>query len=354
MENVFIMDTFCADRGSLLDNSQLESLSSTGPKSHSVHCLVDIAPCRLGGYEVLEEPPAGQEYHCRRFALDTVGNDKVLALARSTGLVEAKPKCKTCTGTGTLDKGLRVTVVGTASAADISRVPDSLTPGILNVEEVYDASQTCANLSIATVPPGCTGLQGPLTDRQLRTIAHGSMMLLGWGILLPTGVMIAKTMRHRNPLWYKMHSVIQTVGLLLTIAGFIVALSSFDVFIAGGGGHFLSVLHGGIGIVVMIVAILQPLNAVLRPHVPEEGEEKSAKRKNWERLHKGAGYGAVALGLINIILGAMLTMWRNQFLITWAVVVVSIIGAGAYLHNEGKRKKMRTPRGSEEEMNAIE
>merc|ERR1712037_870256 len=51
---------------------------------------------------------------------------------------------------------------------------------------------------------------------------------------------------------------------------------------------------------------LQPLNAILRPHRPEEGQAKTWKRAAWERMHKGLGWLAVALGILNLVLGLML------------------------------------------------
>ncbi len=50
----YVMDTFCLDRGTMLDNSKLRSLEY--PDRHSVHCLVDVAVCRESGFEVLKDP----------------------------------------------------------------------------------------------------------------------------------------------------------------------------------------------------------------------------------------------------------------------------------------------------------
>ena len=47
-------------------------------------------------------------------------------------------------------------------------------------------------------------------------------------------------------------------------------------------------IHGTMGVITMCITVLQPLNAVLRPH-KAAGEAKSTKRVAWEFLHKGSG-----------------------------------------------------------------
>ena len=51
----FIMDTFCIQRGTLLDNNAARSLiDGEGPQKHSYHCLLDVPQCLDGGFEMLE------------------------------------------------------------------------------------------------------------------------------------------------------------------------------------------------------------------------------------------------------------------------------------------------------------
>ena len=57
------MDTFCIERGTLLDNPELKTLER--PDAHSVHCLVDVPRCYESGFEVLvlpAEPAGGKTY----------------------------------------------------------------------------------------------------------------------------------------------------------------------------------------------------------------------------------------------------------------------------------------------------
>lgn len=49
----YVMDNYCIDLGTLLDNSAVRTLSPEGPVEHSVHCLVDVGSCRNSPWDVL-------------------------------------------------------------------------------------------------------------------------------------------------------------------------------------------------------------------------------------------------------------------------------------------------------------
>ena len=99
-------------------------------------------------------------------------------------------------------------------------------------------------------------------------------MLLSWGFLLPSGVIAAHFLRHRGPVWFKIHRAVQVTGLVLATIGWAIALARFDVF---GRGFNPSSLHGGLGMTVMVLGLLQPINAFFRPHP----EPKTRARDIW-------------------------------------------------------------------------
>jgi hypothetical protein len=140
--------------------------------------------------------------------------------------------------------------------------------------------------------------------------AHAVFMLLSWGLILPAGVVIARTQRKNPakvggaPLWFGMHRILQYTGWTLQLVGFGIILAYKD------GTHFESsatvgVMHMFAGLVVVILGTLQPLNAFFRPHNPPKGEAKSKSRIYWEYLHKGSGYLATTGGMINCLLGGI-------------------------------------------------
>jgi hypothetical protein len=61
-------------------------------------------------------------------------------------------------------------------------------------------------------------------------------------------------------LWFQLHRAIQTTGLIFAIVGFIMALS----FVSKG--NHITATHHKLGLTVMIIGLLQPLNALIRPH----------------------------------------------------------------------------------------
>jgi hypothetical protein len=161
-------------------------------------------------------------------------------------------------------------------------------------------------------------------------------MLTGWGLLLPTGVIIAKVMKHRpDAFWFKVHRTVQPLGLCCTVVGLAVALANFRVFVPNGGARLA---HGSMGVVVMTLGLLQPLNAFFRPHNPEAGQEKSRARQWWEYVHKGSGYTAVGLAGGTIVLGTFLPPQLNSvYLALYAAVVCLLAGLLTFAYCDKRR-----------------
>merc|ERR1711948_100382 len=96
------------------------------------------------------------------------------------------------------------------------------------------------------------------------------------------------------------------VGWALQLVGFIMAIIYVELHSAP-----FSSFHTFIGLLVVIVGTLQPVNALLRPHKPEEGQVKTRMRAAWELMHKGLGWLAVVLGMLNLLLGVMLLVAKS-------------------------------------------
>eukprot|EP00947_MAST-08B_sp_MAST-8B-sp1_P001249 g1249.t1 len=171
---------------------------------------------------------------------------------------------------------------------------------------------------------------------------HLVLMCLSWGALLPWGAAVASRAKgvdvgaHKTA-WFKIHLRFQVLGWFLQLAGF--GMAVWLVQSHGGGAHFAggSVPHKIIGLVVVVLGTLQPLNAQLRPHPPEGGWAsleggKPMRRVLWEVAHKGSGHVAVVLGIVNVALGVVAA--KN---LGYAMVVVAVgaallgLGAGSCL-----------------------
>ena len=134
----YIMDRYCINRGTMLDNG-LPTLQHPG--EHSVHCLVDMSICRNSGFDLLSDPGPDDTEHGRFGALDDAGQSLAVAAARAEG------RCSTCVGgySGGLTKGFRATVVG---------VLGSGTPPAIDTAGggVWSASTHACPLAVAPTP----------------------------------------------------------------------------------------------------------------------------------------------------------------------------------------------------------
>jgi hypothetical protein len=46
---------------------------------------------------------------------------------------------------------------------------------------------------------------------------HGLFMFLSWGLLLVTGVFVARFLKHKDPLWFHLHRIFQ-VGIICMLS----------------------------------------------------------------------------------------------------------------------------------------
>ncbi|KAF7826180.1 cytochrome b561 and DOMON domain-containing protein [Senna tora] len=120
---------------------------------------------------------------------------------------------------------------------------------------------------------------------------HGIVGIIGWGLILPVGAIIARYFRHKDPLWFYLHSVIQFVGFIFGLATVLLGLqlhNKMQVHIPA---------HRGIGIFVLVLSILQVLAFFLRPN------KDSKIRRFWNWYHNWFGRMALFFASVNIVLG---------------------------------------------------
>nr|CAB3454211.1 unnamed protein product [Digitaria exilis] len=96
-------------------------------------------------------------------------------------------------------------------------------------------------------------------------------------------------------------------------------------------GFFVTSVHVKFGVVALLLAILQPLNAKFRPSKPAHGEVPSQNRILWEYLHVITGRSAVIVGVVALFTGMKHLGHRydseNVEELTWALMlwVLSVI-----------------------------
>lgn len=138
-------------------------------------------------------------------------------------------------------------------------------------------------------------------------VLHGVLMMIGWGVLLPAGVLIARYLKWKGPLWLKLHIGLQISGLAFGLAGLVLALVQFGPFGGSLGGHSL------MGLLVSVLGLLQLINGFLRPKKGGRvaGAVPSPRRRAWQVFHKGLGWLALALAVPTMVTG-MLTLDKQE------------------------------------------
>ena len=337
-----VVDMHCIERGALLDEpSSSSSLSfdsslQNNIEKHNCHCHLDISQCRI--LDIISQCSILESGH-REELITTRGSG-------STRLLEFHDAPPIITGT-------------------IASLGDQNTPITIKAVSVQDYSVECGDFVFLS-PRRCRfmgSLGRGMKDNKLddddidisndkddddgddndnsestksfeeqeeeeldsELLWHASLMIISWGWVLPSGVLFARFRHRQNGLWFKIHRIMQPIGLFIAIIGWIIALVNFDVFEYKGGDdndnnddedddddmedkeeeqeERKAYYHGVMGCVVMIMGLMQPINAFIRPHAPQPGDPKPSSRLVWEIIHKSMGYFAITLAVATIVLG---------------------------------------------------
>lgn len=176
------------------------------------------------------------------------------------------------------------------------------------------------------------------------TLQHGIIMAVAWVVCIPIGMFIA---RYFTPAlhWLKFHIAFQTCALVLTIAGF--ALAVYLVY-SEGSKHFSAEFnHGSLGLFILIGIIFQYVIGLLRPKYvaspyPYTNKNtltyntdkiKPVKRKVFEIQHRALAIALLIIAYWNVHTGIKLAsdeinanLWQKVllgFIVGTAVIVFS-------------------------------
>ncbi|KAJ3679179.1 hypothetical protein LUZ60_017190 [Juncus effusus] len=182
-------------------------------------------------------------------------------------------------------------------------------------------------------------------EQDLRPVlaVHGFMMFVAWGFLLPGGVLAARYLKHlKGDGWFQTHVYLQYSGIAIMLLGVLFAAAELR-------GFFISSLHVKFGVVALILAFIQPLNAYLRPKKPESGQLASSQRVFWEYLHIYTGRTAVLAGTVALFTGMKHLGNRyggeNVEGLTWALIFWILAGFGLVVYLEYVERKQRRETG---------
>lgn len=149
--------------------------------------------------------------------------------------------------------------------------------------------------------------------------SHGVLGIIGWGLILPIGVMIARFLRHRKPLWYYLHTIIQFAGFLIVLSGIVVGQALYNRV------HADVAAHRGIGYFALTLSILQILAFFIRPY------KDSKIRALWNAYHKFFGILALFFGALNIVLGIQVGGAGSQWKIGYGFLLGLVLAAALVL-----------------------
>ena len=108
-------------------------------------------------------------------------------------------------------------------------------------------------------------------------------------------------------LWFEVHRAFNSLAIVMTIIAFAIIVNALNETqiepnhfqpLEGRGGIGN---HKTIGLVVFILAIIQGVGGVMRPHLPDknddgsDAEPKSTLRVMWEFGHKGSGFAILGM-----------------------------------------------------------
>ncbi|XP_010322736.1 cytochrome b561, DM13 and DOMON domain-containing protein At5g54830 [Solanum lycopersicum] len=181
-------------------------------------------------------------------------------------------------------------------------------------------------------------------EEDLRPVlaVHGFMMFLAWGILLPGGILAARYLKHiKGDGWFQIHVYLQYSGLSIVFLGFLFAVAELR-------GLSFSSLHVKFGMLAIVLAIAQPINAYLRPKKPGAGEEVSSNRRVWEYIHVIVGRGAIVVGIAALITGMKHLGERygdeDVHRLMWALILWILVGVLTVMYLEYRERKKRRDR----------
>ncbi|CAL0325871.1 unnamed protein product [Lupinus luteus] len=158
------------------------------------------------------------------------------------------------------------------------------------------------------------------TSRQRRRNTHGVINALSWGILMPTGAIIArylKVFKSADPAWFYLHIMCQASAYIVGVAGFGTGLKL--------GSDSVGVdydTHRALGIVLFCLGTLQVFALFLRPNKDHK------HRFYWNVYHHAVGYATIIISIVNVFEGFdTLENYVGDRYNSWKHAYIGIIGA---------------------------
>ncbi|KAK2353635.1 cytochrome b561 and DOMON domain-containing protein [Trifolium repens] len=143
--------------------------------------------------------------------------------------------------------------------------------------------------------------------------SHGVLNILGWGMFIIMGAIVARYFKDWDPFWFNFHASVQSLGFILGLIGVISGL------ILNNQLHVNFNLHKALGIIILVLACLQVMAFVARP------KKESKVRKHWNLYHHNIGRIVIILAIANIFYGIHLGKEGSEWVVAYGVVLAILL-----------------------------
>lgn len=188
-----------------------------------------------------------------------------------------------------------------------------------------------------------------------KTSAHGALMVIAWIGFASLGIFMARYMKVAfgdkemlgTKIWFTFHRSFMLLTVVLTI------ISVILVFVDVGGWSYGAGAHSYTGIIVVLLAVIQPIMALFRPSPGDE------KRYIFNWAHRGVGLSSLLVAVVTVFLGirldgAGLNNTALYIMIVYCVGVAIVIVYDAYISlNKSSKAGFNLVKGETNENHVI-
>lgn len=313
--------------------------------------------------DVMFELSSKQNWHAVGFSADNKmpNTDVLLCLRKNDGSVDVghywtdsySAPAKSTQGTAALTV-LKAEYISGVLSCRISRPKN---PGIQNMRDLNSkwfllyargnvANDAIQQHSVRTTSPGSVNVTAVTALKAAKSKipyieTHGVLMVIAWIGFASVGMFMARYMRKTwskkvfsKDIWFQVHRTLMVATVSVTILGIIYAFYFKEWrWSANAGAHPI------LGIIVLCLAVFQPIIAVFRPHPGE------SRRWLFNWVHRSIGVTTYILAVATVFLGVMLPNLAVQkvapyLLIAYCVfVVVEVVSFDIYSFLTNKKGK---------------
>eukprot|EP01018_Ginkgo_biloba_P014477 Gb_35827 [translate_table: standard] len=174
---------------------------------------------------------------------------------------------------------------------------------------------------VATAFDFSTGTSSRSSSTDTLRRNHGILNILGWGVLLPLGVIIARYFRQWDPIWFYLHIGFQVSGFILGVVAVAMGISLYNKLNSDVDAH------RALGIFILSLGALQVLALLLRP------QKESKVRKYWNWYHYWFGRILLVIAVVNIFYGIHVASAGTKWNVGYGVTVGFLLVTAAVLES---------------------